>query len=110
FSASAFGADVNTGSMLATAYRTSASTLVQTPAALSANLTTAPTPRDIGQWFDVTLTVSNSGQATATLFTVAAPVQTPVALSSTAVNSGAIPVTVAGGQTRVFTWTYSANG
>ncbi|HPI04550.1 MAG TPA: hypothetical protein PKZ78_12000, partial [Candidatus Goldiibacteriota bacterium] len=83
---------------------------VQSPAALSAGIY-VPGTKNIGQWFVVSMVVTNSGSAGATA--VAPPVNLTVAGTGGAVRiSGPTPATsaIAGGTAQVYQWTYSAAG
>ena len=85
-----------------------AAVTVQAPAALAARLVTFPSPRTVGQNFLVTLTVTNTGAA-------AALVVDPAAFEPSGTGTAGLvagptplpPVTLAGGASRTFTWTYT---
>lgn len=64
-SASATGTDINTGNPVIASDQASGTIVVQTAAALSAAWSTPPATVSRGQVFDVTLTVTNAGEAAA---------------------------------------------
>ena len=107
FTTTVTGADANAGWALTTGPRTAAG-LIQTAAALTASLHAFPSPRDTGQAFLVTLTVTNSGAAAATGVDASAILLEGTG-GATAVGgpTPAMPVTIPGGTSMVFTWTYS---
>ncbi|HZX96210.1 MAG TPA: hypothetical protein VFE90_16945 [Myxococcales bacterium] len=105
FSASASGVDANSGATLS-AQSAPSTVAVQAPAALSASLALPPTISK-GDTFTATLTVNNTGQATALsvqpgLLALGGPA---VVLSA---PSGS--VTLAGSGSTTFIWTLSASG
>ncbi|MEK7764729.1 MAG: hypothetical protein AAB368_00695, partial [bacterium] len=83
-------------------------TTIQTPAAPVAALVAFPSPRDAGQTFLVTLTVTNAGQADLDGLDVApfrlAP---PGVATQTAGPTPSLSVTLAGGASLTFTWTFT---
>src|SRR6185503_19429461 len=84
--------------------------LIQTPGALAAQAA-APTVVSTGQWFDVVLTVTNTGEADVTGVVPSirvAPGTVLVAAQGTVNPAG--PLTIAGGASQTFVWTYSASG
>ncbi|MEK7476492.1 MAG: hypothetical protein AAB152_12795 [Candidatus Coatesbacteria bacterium] len=86
----------------------SAGVTVLTPAALDAAVSVYPVSICGGQSLQVRLTVTNTGQAGAN--GVNAPAFVVSGTGSAAVAAGpspALPVTLAGGMSRTFTWTYT---
>ncbi|MEK7767803.1 MAG: hypothetical protein AAB368_16355, partial [bacterium] len=85
-----------------------AAVTIQTPAAPVAALATFPSPRDVGQTFLVTLTVTNAGQADLNGLDVAPFRLAPSGVATqTAGPMPSLPVTLAGGATMTFTWTFT---
>ncbi len=85
----------------------SVSATVQVPASLEAALRAFPSPRDTGQGFLVTLTVTNTGQAGATSVAPAMPFASGTGAAVLADGPfPSIPVPLAGGAAVTFTWTY----
>src|SRR5207247_1262548 len=84
--------------------------MVQTPGALAA-ASAAPAFVSTGQLFDVALTVTNTGEADVTNVVPSIRVAPGAALVAIAgaVNPAG-PLTVAGGASQTFVWTYSASG
>jgi hypothetical protein len=80
-------------------------TTVQVPATLVAGLTAFPNPRNIGQGFLVTLTVTNTGQAAAMGLNAAGFLTSGVGVTYGAGPLPALPVTLAGGASLTFSWT-----
>jgi hypothetical protein len=104
-SASSVGTDHNTGSPLASAVGV-ANVTVQTVPALSGTLTAAPLSVLQGGLFTVTLTVSNSGQATASnVSPVAALVSSDGSVTQVLTATGA--VSLAAGASHSWSWTMS---
>jgi uncharacterized repeat protein (TIGR01451 family) len=81
----------------------------QTPAALAAAVAVegSPTTVLVGQPLNVTLTVSNTGQAGGNV-TAVQPSATPASAATCGAPSPAPPQTIAGLGTRTFTWTCTA--
>ncbi|GAC1340041.1 MAG: hypothetical protein NVSMB23_09810 [Myxococcales bacterium] len=113
FSSSATGTDANNGQPLPAAATAAASTVVQTPAALSATLS-LPAFSTTGSPFQATLTVTNTGGATAINVTLPATGPTPASGNTGSATLGSAaatppgPVTLAGGASQQFTWDYTA--
>jgi hypothetical protein len=83
---------------------------IQSPASLSSSIS-VPATKNIGQWFTVTMTVTNNGTATADA--VAPPSNLTVVGTGGAVRMSGPeppPVSITGGDSVTFTWTYSAAG
>ena len=107
-SLTATGTDGGTGDPLYTFQSLVVPVAVQTPASLAASLDAWPSPRDTGQPFLVTLTVTNSGQATATGVNASAfLIEGTGAASAVGGPTPALPATIPGGSSVVFTWTYA---
>ncbi|MEK7766491.1 MAG: hypothetical protein AAB368_09655, partial [bacterium] len=85
-----------------------AGTAIQAAGFLAASLRTFPSPRNVGQAFLVTLTVTNTGSAAVDGFSVAAFRLAPSGVASfSAGPSPALPGTLPGGASVTFTWTYT---
>ena len=110
FGVAASATDDFTGQPIVGAPDAPALTVVQRGAALSAELA-APPSAALGGEFAVTMTVSNSGEATALAVAPAALVPEPGSIPVSA-RSGPAPATadVPGGGSTTFTWTYDAGG
>lgn len=105
--ASATGADANTLAALAEAY-SSATVMIQSPAALSATAYVSPAPLRQGQQFDLVVTVTNTGQATATNVANAGSY---FALADLNLVSGPLPAgpfTLAGGAATTYIYSFQA--
>ncbi|HYR20514.1 MAG TPA: hypothetical protein VEQ15_13540 [Myxococcales bacterium] len=103
-SASAAGADANSG-LAVSAAPASASAAIQTRAALSAVARLSRGTASVGQTVQLLLDVTNSGQAAALQFTPAAPAASgPGAQIASSPPAADVP----GGATLTFTWTISA--
>jgi len=88
-----------------------ATVVVREPARFDASLTSAPASACVGQRVDVVLTVKNSGEAGAV--NVSAPVPAVSGAGTALFGLGpvpAMPVSLAGGASRSFTWTYTSTG
>jgi hypothetical protein len=102
------GTDANSGAAVGPVSASTASVLGQAPAALAATTFSAsPTTVNTGQAATVTLTLSNTGGASA-IVSALAPKITPVANASCGAVSPTLPQTIAGGANTTFTWTCSA--
>ncbi len=104
------GTDANDAGGLTAAPVVSPAVTIQAPAALVAALTAAPSPRTIGQTFQVSLTVTNTGQAAAGPLDV--PAFLPTGTGGATFLGGPVPAvpyaSLAGGAAVTFVWTYSA--
>jgi hypothetical protein len=113
FSDGASGSDATDGNPVAAPSTTSAAVTLQTPAALSASLSFSPANIQPGGTFTATLTVTNTGAATANNVIPAAPVaaagNTGTATPSSTTPAPAGPVSLASGASATFQWTYTAN-
>jgi len=116
YAATFTGADVNSGAPL-TATAASSATTVQRPAALSiGSLTLASTSGgssiDRGQSFSAKLVVTNTGEATAAnaLPSPVVPALLRTGAASAAAPSGPAAVSIAGGTSATFTWTFTESG
>jgi hypothetical protein len=116
FSATMTGADVNSGAAL-TATAASSSTSVQRPALLSIGSLTLASPLggssiDRGQGFTARLVVSNNGDATASnvLPSPLMPALLPTGAASATAPAAPTAVSIAGGTSATFTWTYVESG
>ena len=105
---SASGTDVDSGAP--TSATGSASVTVQSAASLSITAFSIPSSISEGQTFTASLTVKNTGQATARGVSAAPPAVTATDLAAASTTSTTVPVDVAGGQSTTFTWSYNANG
>ena len=116
FAAAIAGSDVNSGAPLGVA-AAPATTTVQNPAALSVTSLTLASAAgtgfiDRGQSFTATLVVANTGDATATnvLPSPSIPAVLATGLSSASTPTGQAGVSIAGGSSKTFTWSYQENG
>ncbi len=83
-------------------------TLVQLPGTLAASLAAFPKSRNIGQLVLVTVTVSNTGEATVDGVTAPAPVSSGIGgVTLIGGPTPPVPVSLAGGTSVTFTWTYA---
>jgi hypothetical protein len=108
FSGSAAGADANSGQSLSAATGSVAVVTVQTPAALSAAVS-VPGAVNVGQGFDVSVVISNSGDSAAT---GVSPAVAALAGSGTVTASGpAAPpaATIPGHMSQVFVLPYAGS-
>lgn len=104
------GTDSNTGLAIPPSVAVSNTMLIQTPAALNASATLLPGQVSTGQWFTLALTVTNTGQASATLVTPALVDGSGALLTYRTGPTPAGPVTLTGGGAQTFKWTYSPDG
>ncbi len=91
----------------------SASVVLSTAQAsmLDAALAVSPTPAIVGQWVQVTLTVTNTGGVNANTVSPALQINSGGALvGAQGVVSPSGPLTLTPGGTQTFTWTYSVSG
>ena len=103
------GTDANSGKTVSTGPVVSATELIQTPAALVSAVSISQAVVSTGQWFTTTLTVTNTGQATA-IFTIPGIVdRSSATLAVTSVPAPG-PFTIAGGGSTTFSWTWSPAG
>jgi hypothetical protein len=107
------GLDVNLGLPINSPGRTSSICTVQSPAALASSIFVSPLVNYNGQLFTVSLVVTNTGQAAATNVS-ATPlamgiIQVPT-LWPSQVGPDPLTVTVAGGASYTFKWTFTAYG
>ncbi len=110
--ASAAGTDPLTSAALSAPQVSSGALTVQTAAALTVTAFTLPANVIRGATFAVSLTVSNGGQAAATgVIPNPNPPGVTITGGAAAVTATALsPVTIAGGASQTFTWTYTENG
>ena len=106
----ATGRDINTLQTVYSPGTNSNQVLIQNPAALNFYSFAVPRSVSVGQYFNVTMTVSNTGDATAL---AVAPIGNPYNVLGTGAVS-ALPLTytvdIAGGTDSEFIWTYLATG
>ncbi len=102
-SATAAGTDAVSGGAISATPAAPATVLVQAPAAITASLAALPTSVVVGQAVALTLTVQNSGGASAVISSVA-PLKSGAAATCGLV-SPTTPQTIAGGASTPFTWT-----
>ena len=100
-SVSVLGRDPRTGA--AVAARSAGALVVERPAALSATLTLPPGPIALGD-LPVTLTVTNTGEATAVAVLPVALTDDGSTAALTVVSAPSQPVALAGGESVAFTW------
>ncbi|HVO19754.1 MAG TPA: IPT/TIG domain-containing protein [Anaeromyxobacter sp.] len=100
----ASGTDHNSGNPVSASPATSASVTVQSPAALTASLAATPTQVSVGQGVSLTLTVNNTGQASAQV-TKVIPSSSSGAATCPTGPTQTLPVTLSGGTSLSFTWT-----
>ena len=104
------GTDSNTGVTVSDADFTGTIN-VQSPAAISSNISIVPAMNYNGQVFTVSMLVNNSGEASASSVSI-----TPFVLAETGASAfmitepSPLTMTVAGGTSQIFQWTYSASG
>lgn len=106
----AAGLDVNAGWAAWTGALAGPPVRVLAPALLSARLVAAPSPRNVGQTFLLTLTVTNTGEEEALGVGVPAPWAQMSGSGSASYQAGPVPsfpVDLAGGVSLTFTWTYA---
>ena len=111
FSAAPSGTDGTSGTTVTSATATSTAVTVQTPSALAATLAVGAAIA-LNDNFPVTLTVSNSGQALVTGLSPSNPSIATVSTGSATLLSGPVPagpVTLAGGASQTFRWTFNAS-
>lgn len=107
------GADANSGQPVLSGRADSTRATVQTPASLSITSLAIDAPQlSRGQAFTATMTVANTGQASATLVSPnpSPPSRLLAGGADAATSSAQAPITVAGGQTVQFVWSYLENG
>ncbi|MBS2021892.1 MAG: hypothetical protein JST92_05740 [Deltaproteobacteria bacterium] len=107
FALAVTGSDANSGASIG-ANATSPPLLVQAPAALTASVLAAPSTANVGQPVTLSLTITNTGEATASAVTPGAPLLSPA--NAATLSSGPSPASasIAGGSAQTFTWTYVA--
>lgn len=110
--AGATGTDANTGGAVSGPSSTSSTITVQSPASLTVTSLTVPPRLSRGQNFTGTMTVSNSGQADAV--TVLPQPSSPTLVLTGGANAttstSQTAVTIPGGGSRSFSWTFLENG
>jgi len=109
FYGQASGTDANSGVVKEAVPVTSENIVIETPANLVAGIY-APGTVTIGQWYEVVMVVTNSGQAGAINVS---PSALAIGGVGTSIQQGSVvPVsaTVGAGESKAFTWTYSASG
>lgn len=111
FTASATGADGNTSAPLLTGDVITPDVTVQKKPVLTETIAATPASVSYGQTVTVSMTISNTGTATANTVTPSA-LTIGGTSSGAALLSGPTPASanIAGGANQVFTWTYSAGG
>ncbi|MFH1538388.1 MAG: PQQ-binding-like beta-propeller repeat protein [bacterium] len=109
FTGNASGTDANSGAPVSSTSNTSNTAAVQSPAAINSSIVAAPALVSGGQTITVTMTVQNTGEATAN--SVAPSALTLGGTSGAVKTSGPTPASqnVPGGQAKQFTWSYTAN-
>jgi len=84
-------------------------TIIQSGANLVARINSLTTGVCAGGTFDIVLSVTNTGAITANSFAISAPLVSPAGVASIASGpSPAVPLTLAGGASGIFTWTMNA--
>ena len=107
-SGTATGVDANSGAPLSATPSSPASVTVQTPAVLVVSaFTPSRTVADVGQAIGVTLTIANTGGATANVAAIT-PSATPATTASCTAASPVPPQTIPGGASLTFTWSCNA--
>ncbi|HRU39048.1 MAG TPA: hypothetical protein P5511_04165, partial [Candidatus Goldiibacteriota bacterium] len=112
FSGSSYGNDSNSGVAISSAVAGSTVTVVQSAANLVAQFNALPASVNLGRWFSVRMTVSNSGQGQATSVQPLPNALTRIggAGSQNIYPMAPGPQTLNGGQAATFSWTFSASG
>jgi hypothetical protein len=102
--------DSNTGAVITDAGFTGTIN-VQSPASITSDISIAPAMNYNGQIFTVSMLVNNSGQAAASSVGITPFVLTETGASAFMVTEPSpLTMTVAGGTSQIFQWTYSASG
>ncbi len=111
-SVTASGTDVTNGQTLFAAAVQSQLLTVETPAQLTISALSLPATLNRGASFALSMTITNSGQATATNVTAIPSPPTAVVTGGVVVStsSTATPVTILGGTSQTFTWLYTETG
>ncbi len=110
FTMTALGSTLCQGLPVAVAVAGGTTAVVQTPAALQADVAAASTLVCVGQPIMVTLTVTNTGEADAASVGVpgtAFAIDGPGGMTSLAGPTPPLPVTLPGGASLTFSWTYA---
>ena len=108
FSSTLSGTDVNTAQTVSASTPTPANVAVQTPASLSSAFASLPALVNVGQTFQLTLTVTNSGDSAAN---AVAPAVVLSGSGSATLSSGPAPAsaTIAGHTSQAFAFTYTGS-
>ncbi|GAC1536018.1 MAG: hypothetical protein NVS2B9_01590 [Myxococcales bacterium] len=111
FTTTATGSDaVEPGTQVTSPAATSTPLAVQRPSALAATLS-IPSSIVFGSTFPVTLLVTNTGEASATLQAPSSPIPVPGSAGAASLVSGPVPgtsATLAGGASQRYTWVFTA--
>ena len=108
FTAYAEGNGQNTSTLYIANVTASNQITVRTSVSLTAQTAVVPVQASTSQWFRVMMTVTNSGEAQSDN---TIPSITPIGDTGSIalISSPASPVIISGGNSRTFTWTYSAS-
>jgi hypothetical protein len=110
FTATATGKDAASGSPVSSGPAGSAAVVIQAPAALLAALVQPSASLCVGEFFLVTLTVTNTGDAPANGFSVAGPSSVTAGTATFSGPTPAVPGSLAGGAAITLTWTAQGSG
>jgi uncharacterized repeat protein (TIGR01451 family) len=111
FSSTVSASDANTGQTLSASTQTPASVTVQTPAALAVSFTAPPNAVNVnvGQSFQVTLTVTNSGDSAANAVAPSPLALTGSGSATRATGPNPASATIAGHASQGFAFTYTGS-
>ncbi|HPD19474.1 MAG TPA: hypothetical protein PLF61_07405, partial [Candidatus Goldiibacteriota bacterium] len=107
FNARAGGEDANSGTIAYSTYSNRGAT-IQTQASLQSSISAIPEYAGVGWTITIVMSVTNAGQADAISVAPSLLISPESSGTATQISVPSSPVTITGGSSHSFTWTYSA--